>query len=139
MPGLAGRDRDLHRFRIAHLADDDDVGRLAQRRAERGREVGRVDADLDLLDQALAMRMLVLDRIFDRDDVPRVAMVDLVDQRRQRRRLAGTGRTADEHQPARQTRERFDVRRQVQRREPRHRRTAGGGSRRRRGRARGAG
>ena len=52
MPRLAGRHRNLHRLRIAHLADDDDVGRLAKGGAERGREVGRVDADFNLLDQA---------------------------------------------------------------------------------------
>ena len=42
------------------------------------------------------MLVLVPDRIFDRDDVARVAQVDLVDHRRQRRRLAGAGRAADE-------------------------------------------
>ena len=40
---------------IAHLADDDDVGRLAERGAQRGREIRRVDADLDVLDQAAAV------------------------------------------------------------------------------------
>ncbi len=66
--------------------------------------------------------MLVLDRIFDGDDVPRFAMVDLVDQRRERRRLPRAGGAADEHQAARQACERFDVRRQVERGEPRHHR-----------------
>ena len=37
---------------IAHFADDDHVRRLAERRAQRGGEVGRIDADLDLLDEA---------------------------------------------------------------------------------------
>ena len=53
-PGLRRGERDPHRLRVAHLADDDHVRRLAQRRAQRGREIGRVDADLDLLDQAAA-------------------------------------------------------------------------------------
>ena len=114
---------------IAHLADDDDVGRLTQRRAQRGRKIGRVDADLDLLDDAAAVRVLVLDRILDRDDVARVAAVDLLDQRRQRRRLPGAGRSADQHQPARQLREQLDLRRQLEGGEPRHPR--GAGSRRR--------
>ena len=64
-PGLGGGERDPHRLGIAHLADDDHVGRLAQRRPQRGREVGRVDADLDVLDQAPPMRVLVLGRILD--------------------------------------------------------------------------
>ena len=66
--------------------------------------------------------MLELDRILDRDDVPRVAQVHLVHQRRQRRRLSGSGGPADEHQPAGQPRQRLDRRRQMQRRETRHRR-----------------
>ena len=117
--GLARGDRDLHRLRIAHLADHDDVGRLAERGAQRGREVGRVDADLDLLDDRPAVRVLVLDRILDGDDVARVAQVDLVDQRRERGGLAGAGRAADQDQAARQPRQRFDRRRQVERGEAR--------------------
>ena len=113
MSRLRRRQRDPHRLGIAHLADDDDVGRLAQRGAQRGREVGRVDADLHLLDQALTVHVLVLDRILDGDDVPRLAAVDLLDQRRQRRRLARAGRAADEHEAARQARELLDAGRQV--------------------------
>ena len=45
--------------------------------------------------------MLVLDRVLDGDDVPRLGAIDLADQRRQRGRLAGAGRSADEHQTAR--------------------------------------
>ena len=71
MPGLRRRQRDPHRLGIAHLADDDHVGRLAQRRAQRGREIRRVDADLHLLDDARDVRVLVLDRILDGDDVAR--------------------------------------------------------------------
>ena len=114
MSGLAGRQRNLHRLRIAHLADDDDVGRLAKGGAQRGREIRRVDADLDLLDQAAAVRVLVFDRILDGDDVARVAQVDLVHERRQRGRLAGSGRTADQHQAARQPAQRLDRRRQAE-------------------------
>ena len=52
MPRLRRRQRNPHRFRIAHLADDDHVGRLPHGRAQRGREVGRIDSDLHLLDDA---------------------------------------------------------------------------------------
>jgi hypothetical protein len=58
MAGLAGGDGDLHRLGVAHLADHDDVRRLAKRRAQRGREIGRIDADLDLLDDAAAVLVL---------------------------------------------------------------------------------
>ena len=120
MAGLGRRQRDPHRFGIAHLADDDDVGRLANRGAQRRRKIRRVDADLDLLDQTAVVLVLVLDRILDRHDVPGVAPVDLLDDRRERRRLARSGRPADEHQPARQLREQLDRRRQPERRQSRH-------------------
>ena len=45
--------------------------------------------------------MLELDRIFDRDDVPLLVPVDLADERGERRGLAGSGRAADEDEPAR--------------------------------------
>ena len=77
-PGLGGGQRDAHRVRVAHLADDDHVRRLADDGAKRRGEVRRVGADLHLLDQALVVGVLVLDRVLDRDDVAAVAPVDLV-------------------------------------------------------------
>ena len=50
------------------------------------------------LTSALLARVHELDRILERDDVPRVRPVDVVDQRGERRRLAGAGRPADQHQ-----------------------------------------
>ena len=122
MTGFAGGERHLHRLGIAHLADDDDVGRLTKRGAKRGRKVRRVDADLHVLDDAAAVLMLVFDRILDGDDVARLAQVDLVDQRRQRRRLAGAGRAAEQDQPARDPRQRLDARREAERGQPRNHR-----------------
>ena len=102
MAGFGRRERDAHRLRVAHLADHDHVGRLPQGGAQRSREIRRVDADLDLLDHAAVMDVLVLDRIFDGDDVARVAAVDLVDERGERRGLARSGRAADDRQAARE-------------------------------------
>ena len=50
--GLCGGDGDAHGFGVAHFADDDDVGRLAECGAQGGGKIGRVGADLDLLDDA---------------------------------------------------------------------------------------
>ncbi len=119
MTGFACRQRDVHGRLIAHLADDDHVGRLTERRAQGSGEVRRVDADFDLLHQAARVLVLVLDRIFDRDDVALVAKVDFVDERSQRGGLAGAGRPADEDEPAGQARERFDGRGKTERGEPR--------------------
>ncbi len=96
--GLPRRQRNLHRFRIAHLANHNDIGRLPKRGAQRSWKIRRVNADFDLLDYALLMRVLVLDRIFNRDDVLCVAPVDLVDERRDRRGLSRSGGTADQNQ-----------------------------------------
>ena len=41
--GLGGEQRRLDRLEVAHLADEDDVGILAQRAAQRVRERRRVD------------------------------------------------------------------------------------------------
>ena len=80
--------------------DDDHVRRLPQRCPQRGREVRRIDADLYLLDHAAVVRMLVFDRIFNGHDMPRLLLVDLVDQRGKSRSLARARRSADDHQPA---------------------------------------
>ena len=101
MTGFAGRERNLHRLRVAHFADHDDIGRLPQRRAQRGRKIRGVDADLHLLDQAALMRVLVLDRILDRDDVARPPRVDRVDHGRERRGLAAARRARHEDESAR--------------------------------------
>ena len=75
--------------------------------------------------------MLVLDRVLDGDDVARLASIQFVDQRRQRRRLARAGPAADEHQAARELRQVLHLRRQRERRQSRHiaRQRADGGRR----------
>jgi hypothetical protein len=41
-------ERHPHRLRVAHLADDNDVGRLPEGRPQRSGEIGHVDADFDI-------------------------------------------------------------------------------------------
>ena len=86
--GLRRLDRDRDRLEVAHLADEDDVRILAQRRAERVLEALRVLADLALIHEALLVLVHELDRVLDRDDVIGAVLVDEVDHRRERRRLA---------------------------------------------------
>ena len=99
--GFGDRQAGLNRFQIAHLADQHDVGILAQRVLERCGEALRVAADLALIDDAALVLVNELDRILDRDHVPLHLLVDLVEHRRERRRLAGAGGAGDEDQPAR--------------------------------------
>ncbi len=99
---LGRLDGDGDRLEVAHLADEDDVRILAERSAERVLEALRVLADLALVHEALDVLVNELDRIFDRDDVVGAVLVDVVDHRGERRRLARPGRTG--HRP----RARFD-------------------------------
>ena len=112
--GLRRLDRDRDGLEVAQLADQDDVRILAQRRAQRVLERVGVRAHLALVDQALLVLVDELDRILDRDDVILARLVDVVDHRAQRRRLARAGRAGDEHQPLVQLAQLQDVRRQAE-------------------------
>jgi hypothetical protein len=57
--------------RVAHLADQDDVGVLAQGAFQGDRKALGVEADLALVDDALLVAVQVFDRVFDGDDVRR--------------------------------------------------------------------
>ena len=69
MPGLGRGERGRRRSRRRELADEDDVGVLAQPAAQRGRVAERVGADLALGDDRLGVGVQHLDRVLDRDDV----------------------------------------------------------------------
>ena len=89
-------------------------GILAQRGAQRVREAAGVAVHLALVHQAVLVLVDVLDRILDREDVIVALGVDLVDHRRQRRRLAAAGRAGDEHEAARPLGELGEHRRQAE-------------------------
>src|SRR5258708_22796137 len=108
MTGFGGRHGYAHSFRVAHFADHDDVRSLAQGGTKGGGEIGCIGAYFHLLDDAAHVLMLVLDGIFDDDDMTGFAAIDDVDQRGERSGFAGTRGTADENEPAREMRERVD-------------------------------
>ena len=66
MAGERGLDRDLGRLAVADLADHDDVGVLAEDRAQ---AAGEGQADLRLHLDLVHAGQLVLDRILDGDDL----------------------------------------------------------------------
>ena len=84
---------------IADFADQDHVGVVpqdaAQRRGERQADLGM---DLDLVDAF----ELILDRVFDRDDLDVVAL-DFEQRAVERGRLAGAGGAGDQHDAVRQS------------------------------------
>ncbi len=99
--GLRRRQGGVDRLEVAHLADEDHVGVLAQGGLQAGAEGRGVGADLALVDDALLMAVEELDRVLDGHDVLFARLVDLVDDGRQRGRLARAGRARDEHEAAR--------------------------------------
>ena len=99
--GLCGGERHPDRFEVTHFADQDDVGVLPQHVLERVLERLGVLADLTLVHQAHLVTVQELDGVLTRHDVLFALTVRQVEERRQRGRLARTGRTGDEHEPAR--------------------------------------
>jgi len=102
---------DLRRLRIAHLADHDDVGILAEDRAERG---GEGDARLTVHWHLRNAAELIFDRILDRNDLLARAIA-LGEAGVERRRLAAAGRSRGEEHPVRLCGEALDVGEQLRR------------------------
>src|SRR5579862_3903482 len=96
---LRGGQGDLHGLAIAHLADQDDLRRLAQRGAEAVRVFVEVLAQLALAEGGLLVLVDELDGVFQRHDVDRLVLVDLVEDGRERGRLAAAGRARKEDKP----------------------------------------
>ena len=95
--GFGGGHGHGDRFGVAQLADEDDVGIFAHRRAHAFGERRDVRAELALDDLRLLAAMDELDRVFERDDVEASRGVQVVDHRRERGRLAGAGGAGDQH------------------------------------------
>src|SRR5690554_1863110 len=89
--GLGEGQRVLHGLPGSHLADQDDIRRLAQGVLQRHLEGVGIDTHLALVDDRLLVRMHVLDGILDADDMPAQGLVALLDHRGQGGRLAGAG------------------------------------------------
>ena len=99
--GLRVGNGSSHGLDIADLADQDAVGRLAQRTLERGVQVTRVGADLALVDDGELVAEDELDRVFQREDVAGAVGVAVVDQRGQRGGLAHAGGPHHQEEAAR--------------------------------------
>ena len=89
--GFGDRDRRRDGLEVPHLADEQDVGRLAEGRPECVCERGDIRADLALLDNTALVPVDVLDRVLDGDHVARPGRHDVVHHRRQRGGFARAG------------------------------------------------
>jgi hypothetical protein len=94
--GLGGGERERDGLEVAKLADQDHVGVLAQTAAQRVGERLGLGADLALVDQRALRLVHELDRVLEGEDVTRHGLVEVVDHRRERGRLAAAGRAGDE-------------------------------------------
>ena len=97
MAGFRGFQRNFDGFLVAHFADQDYFRRLPQRGAQCQREAGRVAVKFALMNRAFLVLVQELDGIFDGQDVVGLFVVDLINDRGQRGRFAGTGRSRDQH------------------------------------------
>lgn len=93
--GLGGLDGGVDGFGIAHLADHDDVGVLAEDGAEGLAVVGEVGAQLALVDEGLGVAEDELDGVLDGDDVLVGAACQVADHGGQGGGFAAAGLAAD--------------------------------------------
>ena len=102
VPRFRRRDRGVNRLQVAHFADQNHVRVLPQHAPQRFGEVRHVHADFALGDDGLLVFVIILDGVFDGDDVGFVALlVDDVDHGGERGRLARAGGAGHQHQAAR--------------------------------------
>jgi hypothetical protein len=97
---LGRLERDVDRLRVAHLADLDDVGVLPQRRAQAALEALRVRAHLALADGAQVVVVQELDGVLQRDDVPMLVVVEVLDHGGHRGALPRARDAGHQDQPA---------------------------------------
>ena len=96
LPGLGSGQRRLDGLEIPHLAQQNDVRRLPQRRAQGLGVAQSVVGDLALAHDALVVGVEELDRVLDGDDVALSGLVNPVDDTGEGGRLAAPRRAGDE-------------------------------------------
>ena len=97
--GLGERERGLDGLVVPEFPHQNDVGILTQHALEGVLEAARVIANLSLGDHAPLVLVHELDGVLDRDDVVAPRLVDVIDHRGERGRLAGAGDPCEEHEP----------------------------------------
>src|SRR5262245_12432420 len=96
MPGFRGHERDFHGGPIAHFANENDLWCLAKRGTQAIWIIVEIAPEFALIEGGLTNRMDELDRVLQGHDMDRLFLVDLVQDRGQRRRLATAGGTGHE-------------------------------------------
>ena len=97
MTGFGCFQCNLCRFVIAHFANQNNLGRLAQRCPQGRWKIFRVVAHLSLIDSRAFVRVKIFDRIFYRHDMVMFVFIDDVNDRGQRRAFAGSRWPRNQH------------------------------------------
>jgi hypothetical protein len=100
VPRLGELNSVFHGLAVADFADQDHVGRLAQRVLEREMPAVAIDADFPVRDHAALVRVHVLHRVLDGDDVSAGLLVPVADHGRERGGFARTGAAHQDHEAA---------------------------------------
>ena len=112
--GLGELNAVLHGFPVADFPDQDHVGRLPQGVLQREMPALAIDTHLAMGDDAAFVRMYVLDRVFDRDDMPARLLVAIADHRGERGRLARARAADEDHETALRQHDVLEHRRQFE-------------------------
>ncbi len=86
--GFGGLEGDLNGFAIAHFADENDFGRLAQSGAEGQRKRRRIAVEFALVNGGLLVLVQELDGVFDGKDVKGLVRVHFIDDGGERGRFS---------------------------------------------------
>ena len=89
---------DLDRLPVAYFPDENDLGGLAQGRAQPVGEAVEIGAQLALVEGRRVMRVNKLDGVLQGDNVDGACAADLAEDRGQGSGFAGAGGAGDEHQ-----------------------------------------
>ena len=98
--GFRSGHANLAGFDVTHLADEDDVGVLAECCPQSLGKAASIEADFALVDDRALVAEGVFDGVFNRHDVTGFTLVDVVHHGRQRRRLARTGNASNQYESA---------------------------------------
>ena len=107
--GMNGRHE---RFRVAHFAHEHHVRVFAHRVLHADAEVDHVEPDFTLVDQTLVLGEHEFDRVFERENVLAILVIDQIEHRSDRRAFAGTRNPGQQHHALIEMAKLFDLRRQ---------------------------
>ena len=99
MAGFRCAHTDFDGFAIAHLADQNDLGRLPQSGTQTVGIGVKIHPQLALVKGGFFMRVLIFNRIFQRDNMHGFVFIDFIQYGRQGRGFTGSGSAGDKNNP----------------------------------------